>query len=107
MKIRTVREKPVHVCHPLIDLNFGTDRTKAAFAGMRNLAYFMPMNGTSKCGEAEAIRLPAIHNLPNIVSHIPSDQCLVLSKERIPVFLEDELESNRTFLDSFHDRPGL
>ncbi len=91
MKIRTVWEKPVHVCNPLVDLNFCTDRAKAAFAGMRNMAYFIPMNGTGKCGETEAIRFSAIHNLPDVVSHIPSNQCLVDSKERVPVFLEDEL----------------
>jgi hypothetical protein len=89
MEIRTVREKPVHVCNPLIDLNFGTDRTKAAFAGMRNMTYFRRMDGTGKCGETKTIRFSAIHNLPNVVSHIPSNQCLVDSKERIPVFLED------------------
>ena len=98
---------PVHVCYPLVNLNFGTDRTKAAFARMRNLAYFTRMDGANKCGKTEAIRFSAIHNLPNVVSHIPSNQCLVLSKERIPVFLEDALESDRAFLDSFHDRPGL
>jgi hypothetical protein len=40
MEIRTVWEKPIHVRYPLINLNFGTDRTKAAFAGMRDMAYF-------------------------------------------------------------------
>jgi hypothetical protein len=91
MKIRTVRKKPVHVCDPLINLNLGTDRTKAAFAGMRDMAYFRRMDGTSKCGETETIRFSAIHNLPDVVNHIPGNQCLMASKERIPVLLKDEL----------------
>jgi len=49
------------------------------------------MNGTSKCGETETIGFSAIHNLPNVVSHMPSNQCLVVSKERIPVLLKDVL----------------
>jgi hypothetical protein len=107
MEIRTVWEKPVHVCNPLIDLNFGTDRTKAAFAGMRDMAYFRRMDGTGKCGETKTIRFTAIHNLPDVVSHIPGNQCRVISQERIPIFLENELKGNRTFLDGFHDRTRL
>jgi len=91
MKIRTVWEKPVHICYPLVDLNFGTDRTKAAFAGMRDITYFARMDWASKGRETKTIRFSAIHDLPNVVSYSPRHQCRVDSKESIPVLLKDEL----------------
>ena len=71
------------------------------------MAYFTWMEGAGKGREAKPIRFSAIHDLPNIESYIPSHQCRMDSKERIPVLLKDELQRNRALLDGFHDRTGL
>jgi len=44
------------------------------------------MNRTSKERETDTNWFSAIHDFPNVVSHIPSNR-----KERTPAFLEDEL----------------
>ena len=103
MEVRAVWKKLVHVRHPLIDLNFGADRAKTAFTRVRNVAYFSRMDGASKRGEAETIRLTAVHDLPNVVDHIPSHYRLMNGKEGVPVFLEDMLKGEGSLLDSFHD----
>jgi len=81
MKIGTVREKPVHVRHPFVDLNFGANRTKATFAGSWNMAYFLWVIRAGKRGEAEAIRFPAVYDFPNVIGRIPPNQRLVDVKE--------------------------
>ena len=88
MKIGAIREKMIDVCHPLVALNFSANRAKAAFARARNPTYFPRVIGAGKGGEAKAIGFPATHDLPNVVGHVPGDQCFVDSKEGTPVFLE-------------------
>jgi len=58
---------------------------------MGDIAYFTGMDGTGKGRETQPIGFSAIHDLPDIESDIPGNQCRVGSKKRIPVFLKDEL----------------
>jgi hypothetical protein len=74
---------------------------------MRNITYFTGMDGASKGRETKPIRFSAIHDLPNIKSDSPSNQCRMDGKERLPVLLKDELQSDGALLDGFHNRTGL
>ena len=42
-----------------------------------------------KGSETKIIRFSTIHDFPDIVSHVPSNECLMSDEEKRPVFLED------------------
>lgn len=79
--------KTLHVTIQLLD-KFANQVTVAGCICRKRLTYFPRVIEAGKGGEAKAIGLPATHDLPNVVGHVPGDQCFVDSKEGIPVFLE-------------------
>ena len=103
MIIGAVWKHSVHFRNPSVHLDFGAYRAESAFAGFWNVANLIRVIGAGKCEKAEAVRLSAIDNFPNIVSHIPCDQHRAGGKEGGPVFLENLFESERAFGDSFHN----
>jgi len=89
MEIGAVWKRVINLSDPFIALSFSTDRAKATFTGTGNNPYLTRMIGTCKGSKTEAIRFSAIHDFPDIVSHVPGNECFMLSNKALSVFLKD------------------
>ncbi|MEO5369624.1 MAG: hypothetical protein H7833_06055 [Magnetococcus sp. DMHC-1] len=105
-EIGAIRKHLVHVGNPFVHWDLGADRTETAFAESENVAQSPKVVGTGGRGVAK-IRLPAVHDHPNIISSVPSDQRVVDGKKGISVFQKELFDLEPPSVDGIHDGPGL
>ena len=87
MEIGTVWKKSVHICHPLVDLNFGADRAETAFTCAWYVADFRRMGRAGESRVTQTIRFSTVHDFPDIICRIPRDQLVINVKKGTPVLL--------------------
>ncbi len=107
VEIGAVGEQPVDIRHPTVHLDLGTDSAESTFARVRDMAGFSWMIRSSVGVEPEAVGFSAVHDFPDVESHVPSDLFPMDDEKRIPVLLEDLFEGEAAcFGDCFHDGLG-